>query len=189
MKRLALVGATTALWLACTTGSDEPPGDCFDDGDCDGVAICTSEFVCLQVQCLDSDQCGLEQYCFGNTCFTGCAADSDCLSGFTCNTDTFECEVASCQDTQVDCEFGQRCSPDTQQCEFPDGLCTECSTWNDPTCIDAGGYCTYSSGNYYCLSACELDDPDPPRAFTCSEYAGKVVWNGNCHDALYGTGP
>lgn len=178
MSRLAWV--FVAL-LSCA-GDAQPPGECLDDADCDGVAVCSEDFECVTVTCLDSSQCGLEQYCLANQCFTGCAEDTDCLGGFTCDTERYECVLQTCTDTQIDCSYGERCSTDTQECEAPDELCSSCDGPGWQECSDRGGQCRYGGGSYYCHTACEEGD-EAPRQFTCE--SGQ--WYGDCGDVVNGS--
>ncbi len=180
MRPTALIALGLALLFSCTA-SDEPPGDCLDDGDCDGVAICTDLFTCLDVQCLDSTQCAFGTFCQFNTCFSGCGVDSDCQSGFTCDVAINQCVASPCTDSAVDCALGQACLPETGECGYPGGLCAECSSPEGEACEADGGTCGYNDGAWRCFSPCEQDD-DPPRGFTCRDdvFVSGSFWYGNC---------
>jgi hypothetical protein len=44
----------------------EPEPECRDAGDCDGLALCTSDGTCLAVDCLSSEHCPMEHTCDGD---------------------------------------------------------------------------------------------------------------------------
>jgi len=157
-------------------------GDCVDDGECDGIAICDPQTAqCREVDCTNSTQCPLGNHCDAtlNTCVTGCDADSDCLAGENCNTATSACEAYGCRTTELDCSYGEHCDTSSGNC-YQD-TDPHCMVANDITtqlsCIydysgqlvcweaDSYGNCT---GDIYCLLPCNASDNDPcPRGMAC----------------------
>lgn len=172
-----------ALALAC--GGKTPPGECVDDGDCDGIAVCSAENTCVEVQCLDSTQCPLGTHCDDHTCFTGCAEDGDCLSGEVCDLTTTQCVAGACRDTDIDCWWGQTCQDDV--CAPLDGQCMPCSGADYTRCVtELGGQCRYILSATYCLLPCDpsgSDAAERPRGFDCTDigYSSPLyVWWGDC---------
>lgn len=74
--------------------SDAPPAACAEDGDCDGLAVCT-EGLCVDVQCVEESDCAsvcrLGGACVGNACVceTGCAGG--CPEGTFCCGQSGQC--------------------------------------------------------------------------------------------------
>ena len=104
-----------------------------------------------------------------------------------CDAEATECVLAACTDTEVDCWVGQACT-ESGECLRPEGLCMECTTYDDPACEDdLGGVCdyVYELGGYRCFTPCDPEDPaSAPRGFECVDrsYDGsdEYVWDGSC---------
>ncbi len=135
-------------------GDGVKAGECTSNADCEGIAVCTDEGTCDEVECLTSNDCDIFQYCDGeNDCQDGCDEDADCLAGFSCDTDTHECEEYGCRSTQLDCEYGQYCDQVTGTCYDDDrDLCSTCDIFSGGGC--AGGDCYVSSVSE---QTCDID--------------------------------
>lgn len=178
------------LLLSCTP--TEPPGECVDDGDCDGIAICDADHTCRQVECLDSSQCGLGNHCSpdANACFTGCLEDTDCIAGQVCDTATTQCIAAQCDDAEIDCWYGELCGvpPEAEEtaereCYLHEAHCVPCSDlgpWPYTECTETHGGVCYGGD---CLLPCDPESDTPgPRGFECIEVYGAYHWFGSCGD-------
>ena len=181
--------------LACNEAG--PPGECVDDGDCDGIAVCDGDNTCRTVECTSSSQCALGAHCDpdANACFTGCADDGDCVAGQVCNRTTAQCEAGACEDADVDCWYGELCgrppeaglrTPAVAPVERPENecyldpvhcrLCSEIGYWG---CVDQGGLCYGGE----CLLPCDPESEVPgPRGFECLDLWGDFHWYGDCAD-------
>jgi len=98
----ALLGLSALLLSACSSIQTTPPM---------GQACpCPKEFYCNLTT---------------STCASGCAADSDCNTGATCNTSTRQCSdntTPSLCKSDADCLAGsQTCDLASSQCKFPTG--------------------------------------------------------------------
>lgn len=188
MIRLFLVTAALLGTLSCSGSS--PAGECYDDGDCDGIARCTEEKTCREVQCIDSTQCPVGTHCLYDTCFTGCAESQDCSPGFVCNVDAAQCEPEACEDPDIDCWPGEVCGTETNECEVLDGLCQSCATIGYDTCRDVhGGECRYDTSGYVCFPGCDPSEEESedrphlqPRGFTCQQGTTAMIWYGQCSE-------
>jgi len=153
---------------------------CVDNGNCAEGQACVAE-VCLDVECLSSSECGLQQYCDtvdSYSCLSGCEMDADCMAGETCNEGT--CEVYGCRDTQLDCFIGEVCNSATGICEQDPGAhCAECTT-ND-ACGSDGACFTFETKAIvgYCLVECSVDD-ECPRGYNCSDPTGTGTGQNYC---------
>jgi hypothetical protein len=170
-----------ALGLAglssCVPGSG--PNGCIDEGDCEGLAICTEFGTCQEVECRSPSHCNLGYTCTDNACVEGCSTDDDCLAGQTCGEDG-QCADYGCRTTELDCGYGERCNTGTGQCQAdPAPHCEPSCTVDlfgdscelaDPA---ASCFCFGSiSGNAcvgatYCLVQCSTGADPCPRGYSC----------------------
>ncbi|TVQ93206.1 MAG: hypothetical protein EA397_05375 [Deltaproteobacteria bacterium] len=167
-----LAPALLLLMISCDAQSG-PGASCIDDGDCGGLQVC-EEFECVDVECLVTTDCPLEQTCDRRsfTCVEGCEVDDDCRAGFGCEESTSTCEPLECRSTELDCAFAENCNPATGACE-PDGggHCEPCSTrpfQAQGTCQDSRAICTtyFHEPELYCFLRCD-EQADCPRGFEC----------------------
>ncbi len=174
-----------ALLLGLLACGGAERATCSADTLCPFGSVCV-EGVCELQACATSDQCAIEQYCLSGQCIDGCAEDTDCVFGSTCDAATATCVEAACADTHVDCAFGEFCASDGECVEAGGAYCRACEDDGDcggggNLCI--GGYCGVTcaadhecpagydcapigdlSGNivsYQCLAACWLDGESP----------------------------
>lgn len=194
---LAAVISTGCKKDAAATGD----GECAVAEDCaDGLQCIDS--TCREVQCTTSLECPFDSYCDvqNYTCLDGCKEDTDCLSGYACDSVANTCVEDGCRDTQLDCEYGELCDTTSEECvqdsrahcdrcdvmssstnQCPGG---ECYFWIGDSCnnnsdCDAGFECENIPGYGkichadHCLVTCNpnLDTPCP-RGFDCLDASG-----------------
>ncbi len=127
---------------------------------CNNSAECPDGLLCLQNQCIESDcitsdDCLLQEYCNDTfQCEEGCQTDTDCYSGYTCDSTSNSCQAYECRDTQLDCEIGEFCNQQTGQC-YTDSRrhclqCTEDQIYYTPP---SDGICLLSEEK----GACTID--------------------------------
>ena len=181
------------LWVlagvlaACGEGASKTEG-CVSDAECDGIAICTDQGTCEAVACRSSNDCAFDQYCDAQMeCRDGCAEDSDCVAGFSCDTDAGECTEDSCESTQLDCEYGQFCDTGSGQCFDDDRLlCGVCTAHAD---CGEGGRCYTFGERELCFYECDLAEGTEacPRGFQCvNQGNGAGVCVGDCDYMIAG---
>jgi Cys-rich repeat protein len=151
---------TLLLLVACTG----PEVECSDELPCGFGEVCDEGF-CKQVPCATSAQCGMEEFCQDRNCVAGCAEDTDCYPGSSCDVQAHECVPAECRDTRRDCGFQQFCNEANGQCYDAGGdYCRHCSS--DDDCAE-GNYClNFGGGKSYCGVECTTDH-DCPAGFDC----------------------
>lgn len=141
---LAVPAVLIGMMLACNT-DPTANGDCVDDGDCDGIAVCSARGRCEEVQCTDSSMCGIGSHCVkaSHTCEAGCGEATDCPAGETCNG-SGQCEPYGCRDTQLDCSYFEVCDTSTGTCNrSPAPHCQlDCNPYSG-TCAGGAGACFY----------------------------------------------
>jgi len=170
---MTLTAAIFSIFLAgCTLsgGTDTlPEGTCDNSSDCPDDFLCMEQ-TCRQVECTDSIECGMEQYCNANfKCMDGCEADSDCNAGFECDTTTKTCAAYGCRDTELDCNYGEYCDTTTETCIQDDAphcseSCDFMSLW-DPGC-GAGGSTCYPFLTKSCSTSLDCDSGEFCDFFT-----------------------
>ena len=144
---------------------------CTEDKACSFGSICLNG-TCQEQSCATSEQCSIEQYCTeDHRCTPGCKEDSDCRFGYTCNTETSQCEERPCVNSRVDCSFGQFCNV-TGECYDAGGY--YCAPCEDDSYCGGGGNVCYGG---YCAVSCETDT-DCPNGYDClpfTDNAGNVI--------------
>lgn len=138
-------------------GSDAGPGPCSAASDCHDPLLpaCDSDTgTCVECTSLDRGVCGLDEFCNGTSCATGCVDDTNCtgtetrcrLSDHLCVAclDETDCALGSVCDLTTSacvpgCTFSHGCPGATDAC--CDGLCLDVS--DDPAnCGSCGVPCT-----------------------------------------------
>lgn len=150
------------LWML---GCQEEP-ECSEEQPCPFGSVC-NEGVCMQIPCSTSDQCGPEEYCLDRVCVSGCAEESDCLPGDTCDTTTNTCEPRGCRSTQLDCNYKEFCNEANGECYEAGGYyCRSCA--DDDDCGGNDNLClNFGTSGQYCGVTCSSDE-DCPAGFDCS---------------------
>lgn len=150
------------LWLACSS-----PFECDAERPCGFGEIC-AEGACEAGGCATSTQCPMAHHCVDGTCASGCAAPSDCYPGDTCNGGV--CELARCEDTQLDCDYREFCDELTGECyDAGEQYCRPCD--RDADCGDGNECWNHHCGVDCSSAAC-------PAGFTCYDFVddfGNVV--------------
>ena len=164
MRVFAVLGA---LLLTSCSVSTVP---CLDNGNCSEGQACVAE-VCMDVECLSSSECGLQQFCntAKYTCDAGCEINADCMAGETCEEGS--CEVYGCRDTQLDCFIGEVCNVSTGICEQSPGQ--HCEPCGGQSCGTGAECFTFETDavSGYCLVECSGDE-ECPRGYSCSDPTG-----------------
>ncbi len=179
---LMRVFAVLSALLFTSCGSQSV--SCFDNGNCPEGQACLAE-VCMDVECLSSSECGLQQFCntAHYTCDAGCEINADCMAGETCKEGV--CESYGCRDTQLDCFIGEICNLSTGICEQAEGQ--HCESCSGISCEEGAACFTFEVGavNGYCQVECSSDD-ECPRGYDCGPYEGTNYCFGACplYDAL-----
>ena len=150
--------------------------ECVDNGDCNGTSEACLENSCVEVDCLSSASCELQQFCDETyTCASGCSEDTDCLAGEDCVDGT--CEAYGCRNTQLDCEFGEICNENTGNCQPASGLhCDTCDYWSTFGICSGSAACVpfdEFASESYCLETCNPNASNQcPRGFECLDIYG-----------------
>ncbi|MCK6504158.1 hypothetical protein L6R53_12280 [Myxococcota bacterium] len=196
---LVLLGLTAT---ACTKKTaSEPQGECATLEDCPDGKQCI-DAMCVQVDCTTSAECPFNTYCDvqNYTCVDGCREDTDCLSGFSCDTVANTCVESGCTDTELDCSYGQYCDRASGSCiddtkahcepcdvlggsanQCPGGECYFLSGANCNTAADCDpGYACDNIPGYgklchadHCLISCNPNVDEPcPRGYACLDASG-----------------
>ena len=104
-KKMAIF-SSLALLISCIYPQKETVSGCQNSTECREYSSCISG-VCIEVDCVSTYDCPLEEVCEEYSCIQGCYDDRDCLSGRRC--DSGSCVDYSCRDTQLDCLIGEVC--------------------------------------------------------------------------------
>ncbi|MDY0000802.1 MAG: MopE-related protein [Polyangia bacterium] len=184
---------------SATAGTD-PKDDCAQsaqstcgmDGQCNGAGGCRFwplGTVCVSQSCTGStkssaDTCNgsgtcvdggttscVPYICSGNDCATGCAAQSDCTTGYYCNTSTGQCLAKKA--TGQACDIGDECT--STWCV--DGVCCNNS------CIGVCKACNISGSSGSCTNYAAQTDPETECGLC------KVCSAGACVNATNDTDP
>lgn len=142
---------------------------CEIDDSCVDNSDCTTQ-VCYQetcVECVEDDQCAVEQVCSDDNQCVQCDADSHCDDGNPCTANT--CQGGSCVDLEL--SDGTNC-----------GGCHECQSgvcgfWEDDSCCIDG--VEYDAGQENPFAPCQLCDPSRSTTSWSDRSAGPWV---NCDD-------
>lgn len=121
---------------------------CANDGTCQGApnacdsdTVCASGSLCIAAasgggvcsaaanQCFDSSQCGVGEHCAAGKCTLGCASNSNCRDGYTCNP-----TLGMCTTPAQPCTVTNDCGNATQVCVS--GACVPRS--NGGACVNPG---------------------------------------------------
>lgn len=162
------------LLIACNT-TPGAGGDCIDDGECDGIAICSPAGRCEEVECTDSTMCAIGAHCdtTAHSCMTGCGSEGDCAAGESCNAG--QCAPYGCRETELDCSYGERCDQATHECYVDPALhCTAVpGLQGQAACTSSGGtpVCWDQACNeVYCIIPCDDQDVNAcPRGLACAQ--------------------
>lgn len=164
------------LWgsLFVLSGCNRAP-ECVDNGQCGRGQACVAN-ECVDVECVNSSACSLEQYCDLTTyaCKDGCELDEDCRAGEICGTQSRQCESYGCRSTELDCALGEVCTAS--------GTCQRASGAHCQACYDPyfGSGCGSNATCYafdeagiesYCIVNCTSND-QCPRGYECFDVTG-----------------
>lgn len=135
-----------------------PSGECTEDADCGGSAVCQN-FQCVsssQPECIDRTDCPSDSICIDGSCKPR-NPDGNCIKNAECRGDAV-CVDGSCR---TRCSDRSQCNANTEICR--EGLCVpiECRFNSDcgsnEVCVDA-----------QCKRSC-VDEGDCDSGYVCSQ--------------------
>ena len=150
----------------CTSSADCPDSaktcEAISATDTNMICKCTTDALCASGDVLGSSAICSDAF---EVCVTKCGSNTDCPSGFECETSTGECKSAACT-TNTDCASGQTCNTTTGQCE----AAAACDS-NATTIGSNGGPSTCSYGQECQSGSCVTVEQG-----TCSQASTAPAW-------------
>ncbi len=139
-----------------------------DAGTGTSICKCTTDALCAGGNALGSSTICSKAF---EVCVTKCGSNTDCPSGFECDTATGQCAAAAC-DSNDDCPSGQTCNTSSGQCV----VAASCSAANPPPDV-----CSYGQ---FCGAGDKCEAVPEP---TCSNFT--MSGHGASWDPATSTGP
>ena len=122
--RALLLAIFAVVGLAACSG--DAPAECSENTPCGAFASCV-DGSCVAKSSGTSTDCGMQSYCEGGECQSGCQSGDDCYPDEVCDPATATCASAACRSTSLDCGFKEFCDPAAGDCYEASGYyCSDC---------------------------------------------------------------